>query len=88
VNANGASATVRFELTTTPGDYNNAQILEASPAVASGIMPVAVGANLNGLAPRTTYYYRVIANTASGEIVGAELELTTLAVTYIPLTRR
>ena len=65
VNANGTSTTISFELTTISGDYSGAQVLTANPAIASGILPVAVSTSASGLDPSTTYYYRDLSPAAS-----------------------
>jgi trimeric autotransporter adhesin len=88
VNANGTNTAISFELTTASGDYSAAQVLIAAPAQASDIMPIWVSAFASGLKPSTTYYYRVVAKTASGDFVGTEQEMRTPAVTYVPLMLR
>ena len=49
----------------------------ASPASVSGTSTTAVSASLTGLAPGTTYYYRVVATERTGDAVGATLSFTT-----------
>ena len=66
VNPNGAATTVSFEwgLTAAFGQTTPGQ------AVGSGTAPQAVSAALTGLAPCTTYHYRVTATSAGGTATG------------------
>jgi len=74
VNANGGNAAVSFDygLDTTYGTN-----VAGSPAIVTGSTSTAVSAALTGLAPLTTYHYRVNASN-SGELAnGSDLTFTT-----------
>lgn len=65
INPNGNAATAYFEYGTTP-DYGSQTPVQN---IANGTTAVAISANLMGLLPETTYYFRavgVVDNTASG----------------------
>lgn len=70
----GAGATAGYEATVpcavTPGP---------------GSAEVAVSATLSGLAPATTYHYRLAASSATGHATGAEGTFTTTAAPSVPL---
>jgi hypothetical protein len=73
VNAQGSSVAVSFQWGTTPGGpYPNTAA--ATPGTASGTSGVAVSANLSGLSPSMSVYYRVVA----GAVAGNEQRFTTL----------
>ena len=76
VNAVGGSATVTFEygLTTSYGST-----VTATPSPVTGTTVTSVTAALTGLAPGTTYRYRVNATTAGGTTNGADHTFTTLS---------
>jgi hypothetical protein len=76
VNANGSSTTVTFEYGTTTA-YGSAVV--AIPSPVTGYTNTAVNASLSGLAPNTTYHYRVVAVNASGTTYGADMTFTTEA---------
>ena len=75
VNPNGRATTVRFEYGPTPA------LGSSTPAQASGaaLGAGAVGADVTGLAPSTTYYFRVVASSADGESAGTVGSFTTSA---------
>ena len=56
----------------------------AAGSVPAGAMPTAVQGQLTGLAPNTTYHYRVRATNALGEVAGADRTFTTLPDTTAP----
>jgi hypothetical protein len=70
--ANKESTTYRFEYGTTTA-YGS-----QSPAGTSdGNADKAVSADITGLAPSTTYHFRLVATNASGTSTGADAQLTT-----------
>ncbi len=77
VNPNGAKVTrcvVEFGSSASYG----AERPCAPSAVGSGDVPVPVGVNLTGLAPGTTYHYRLSATSIGGTAYGADQTLRTL----------
>jgi trimeric autotransporter adhesin len=79
VNANGSETMVSFEWgTTAGGPYPNTAPAAESPVAGSADEPVSVG--ISGLAPETTYYYRVVATNAGGTVTSSEASLTTGAL--------
>jgi phosphodiesterase/alkaline phosphatase D-like protein len=71
VNPDGIPVTsCEFEWGTEPGVYSHTAA--CSPAPGSGNAPVAVSAQLTGLAPGTAFYYRLVASNANGANRGAE----------------
>lgn len=73
VNPSGHSTTYQFQFGTTPFLG-----LSTPPAgVGSGTSDIAVHQSVTGLAPGTTYYYRLIAQSAQGSAFGTEQRLTT-----------
>jgi hypothetical protein len=77
VNPNGAPAnvTVKWGLSAAPLNQSTAAV----PAVVTGSAPVSVTANLTGLSPNTTYFYRFEASNSAGNGAGAVLSFTTPA---------
>ena len=76
VNPNGAEVTeCKLEWGTT-NSYGSTQ--PCSPAPGSGTSPVAVSAAITGLAPNTTYRFRVVATNAGGVGEGSEGVFKTL----------
>jgi hypothetical protein len=75
VNANNQNATIFFEYGLAPSTYGTP--VAATPASVSGGITTAVSANLTGLLPYTTYYYRVTATNGSGTSNGSELTFIT-----------
>ncbi len=73
-NPMNTSATVFFEwgLTTAYGST-----LAASPSNVTGNTPVAVSANLTGLAPGATYHFRIGATNPCGTAYGADQSFST-----------
>jgi hypothetical protein len=74
VTPNGTSATYHFEFGTTTS-YGSS----TAEATAGGVAPVAVSADLAGLAPNTTYHVRLVASNADGAAVSADATFTTAA---------
>ncbi|MGD0452468.1 MAG: hypothetical protein ABSB69_02620 [Solirubrobacteraceae bacterium] len=72
---NEGSASCRFEYGTT---IAYGQSVPCSQGVPSGNSPVPVGANLTGLAPDTTYHYRLDASNINGTDVGQDGTFATL----------
>ncbi len=70
VTASNQSTTVTFQWGTTPAFGN---VAPASPSPVSGNTPTAVSANLTGLTPVTTYYFRCVGVNATGTTYGATL---------------
>ena len=70
--AAGGGAGVHFDygLTTAYGSHTPVE-------QATGVTPAAVSAPLGGLAPSTTYHYRVVAATMDGSAAGADQTFTT-----------
>ncbi len=75
VNPNLAFTIVSFEYGTSKG-YGQTATADQSPA--TGTVPVAVSASLNGLTPGTTYHFRVKAENIDGQIYGNDKTFTTL----------
>jgi hypothetical protein len=75
VTANAAHASVRFDIGTSTS-YGK-QI--PSPDV-GGVAAAAVSAGAVGLAPRTTYHYRVVASSVDGTSIGGDRTFTTAGV--------
>ena len=74
VNPNGLSTTYSFQYGTTTG-YG----FQTNPqSAASGTQDQVVSSTLTGLAPGTTYHYRLIATNSSGTTVGLDLRFKTL----------
>ena len=74
VNPNGGSTTVVFEYGLTDG-YGSEVTADQSPL--SGTTEQSVSANLTGLVPGTTYYFRVKATNSEGTSHGAGRTFTT-----------
>ncbi|MGO9320389.1 MAG: hypothetical protein ACLQBY_06270 [Solirubrobacteraceae bacterium] len=55
----------------------------AVPSATGGMQ--AVSAQLSGLAPNTTYHYRVLASSPSGATAGADVTFTTATSSQVPL---
>jgi phosphodiesterase/alkaline phosphatase D-like protein len=55
----------KFEYGTVKGEYIHT-LPCSQPTPLTGASPIAVSANLSGLTPATTYYYRVVATNGSG----------------------
>jgi hypothetical protein len=74
VNANTLSTAVSFEygLNTSYGT-----VVAGSPASVTGTTPASVSAAITGLAPNTTYHFRVKGVNSSGSSDGADLTFTT-----------
>ena len=77
VTPGGAAASWRVEYGTTAAYGSTAAGL---PVTGSGFVGEAVGVTLGGLAPATTYHYRVAASHAYGSGVGGDATFTTASV--------
>jgi hypothetical protein len=75
VDAGGDTTTARVEYGTTPA-YGAAV---DGGSIGAGTLPVDVSAAITGLAPRTTYHYRVVAKNGVGTTPGADATFTTAA---------
>jgi hypothetical protein len=90
VNPRGLATSFRFEYGATAA-YGQST---APTAAGAGLAPAGVEATLTGLAPGTTYHYRLVASNSAGEVAGADMTFTTQADTVAPtisglrLTRR
>jgi hypothetical protein len=73
VNPNGQSTTWYFQLGTTTNYGTNTAVTNAG----SGSKPANVSMSLTGLAPGTTYDYRIVASNGSGTTFGANQTFTT-----------
>ncbi|MBK8323910.1 MAG: right-handed parallel beta-helix repeat-containing protein [Betaproteobacteria bacterium] len=84
VNNRGATTTVTFEYGTTTNYGTN---VAATPStVAGGARNVAVAATLAGLAPSTTYQFRVRGTNSAGTTLGANQSFTTPAAAPVAPT--
>ncbi len=79
VNPNGSATSAYFEWGTdnTLSTSNST----ASQSIGSGTADVSVTADLTGLSPNTTYYYRVIGENSAGVQRGSILSFKTLTLT-------
>jgi hypothetical protein len=83
VNPNDAVlSTCTFEYGTSL-PYTQSTACATTPAASGGPQPVS--APLTGLAPNTTYHYRVTASSPSGAATGADETFTTLASPHVPI---
>jgi hypothetical protein len=73
VNPNGLATTVYFQWGTSPS-YGNST---PSQSIGSGTSTVNVSANLSGLLPNTTYYYRIVASNSAGTTYGSGMSFRT-----------
>ncbi len=83
-NPNGAATSIWFEWGTssTLSTFSST----TAQAIGSGTSAVAVSANLSGLSPNTTYYYRAVGQNSAGTQKDGILSFTTLAVLPIVTT--
>lgn len=77
-NFNSATVTIEYGETTAYGSS-----VTASPSPVNGGTATAVSAFLSGLAPSTTYHYRVVATNAYGTDTGDDATFTTTEVPVI-----
>jgi hypothetical protein len=73
VSPNKEATTYRFEYGTTTA-YGS----QTPAGTSSGNASKAVSADITGLAPSTTYHFRLVATNASGTAMGADAQFTTL----------
>jgi hypothetical protein len=76
VNPNGVATKYHIDYGTTTG-YENAT---SEQSAGSGTAAVPVSVPLTGLAPGTTYHYRLVATTATGNAVGADRTFKTVSL--------
>lgn len=76
VNPNGVDTKYFFEYGTTEG-YGSYTTTEDA---GSGTSPIPVSATIGSLAPGTTYYFRIVASSAIGEVFGGPVGFTTEAL--------
>ncbi len=76
INPNGVDTQYFFEYGTTEsyGSYTSAEDAGA------GTSPAQVSAAIGGLAANTTYYFRIVASSATGEVFGGPVPFTTQAL--------
>jgi len=77
VNPNGVSATVTIQYGLTTA-YGNS--VAATPGTVSGVTATNVLASVSGLAPYTTYHYRVVAANFNETVNGNDMTFTTSAI--------
>ncbi len=77
VNPGGIETTYRFEYGTTTEYGSSTPFPEGS--VGEGVESHAVWASANGLAPGSTYHYRIVATNELGTIYGPDQTFTTLS---------
>jgi hypothetical protein len=77
-NPNGQATVVHFEWGQDSGLAGAAATAEQ--AIGNGVTSVAVGAQLSGLTPSTTYYYRITATSAAGTSKGTIASFTTAPI--------
>ncbi|OFZ27557.1 MAG: hypothetical protein A3D92_08015, partial [Bacteroidetes bacterium RIFCSPHIGHO2_02_FULL_44_7] len=84
VNPNGSATTTWFEY----GTNSTLSTYTQTPAqsIESGSTSQTVSANLNGLNPSTTYYYRLVASNSAGTQYGSILNFTTQKLLVITRT--
>ena len=75
VNPSGSDTTYYFEY----GTSSSLGLKTSSLDAGSGNGVVSVTANLTGLKPGATYYYRLVATSSAGTVDGADASFTTLA---------
>jgi LPXTG-site transpeptidase (sortase) family protein len=83
VNANNADATVSFEYGTTASYGTN---VSGTPSTATGTSNTSVSYALTGLAPNTTYHFRVVATNSAGTNNGSDQSFTTNGVVPMATT--
>jgi len=86
VNPNGSATMVYFQW----GTYDNRNNSTPLQSIGSGTSNVNVSANLSGLLPNTTYYYRIVASNSAGTTYGSWMSFrtaltTTPTVTYFKI---
>jgi hypothetical protein len=86
INPNGLATTYQFEYGKTTAYGTN--VPSTPKSAGSGTGDIAVSANIDGLAPLTTYHYRIVATNSMGTSYGADRILTTQATggKFVPST--
>jgi CSLREA domain-containing protein len=74
--AQGAKVTFQYGKSTSYGSAATASL----PALANS--PASASVGISGLAPKTTYHYRVVVSNAAGTEVGSDEQFTTSAVPH------
>lgn len=82
VSPHKSSTTVKFLYGTVSGLYPDTVTASQSPLFTWGA--TSVSANVTGLAPSTTYYYKVLASNSYGSSPGSELNFTTFPAPTLP----
>jgi hypothetical protein len=86
-NANGLTTQSQgFQYSLSPTLASGVTTIAATPATASGSSATNVSANLTGLSPNTTYYYRSVVTNCHGSKYGSILSFTTNATSTPPPT--
>ena len=78
VNPGGIQTAYRFEYGTEEGVYGHTTPFPEG-SVGEGVESHAVWASAKGLAPGTTYHYRVVASSEAGTVYGPDQTFTTLS---------
>lgn len=81
VNPNGAAVSDCELQWGTDTTYDQGRPVSCRPMPGDGTSAVEVSVQLDGLAPRTTYHYRFVAQNSAGPTYGADTSFTTLAAT-------
>ena len=79
VTPNAGSAGARFEFGTSPAHGSTT----ALQTLAGGLQPQAISATLAGLAPGTTYHFRLVATSPDGTTQGTDATFTTAAASAV-----
>ena len=79
INPNGADTHYYFEYGTMSTFFESDVPAPPGNDAGAGTTPTKVSVGLSGLAPYTTYYYRIVASSSSGTSYGGEGEFTTTA---------
>src|SRR5215471_12603466 len=82
LNPDGLSTTFHFQYGTTTS-YG----LTTAPQTQTGDTSRLVVANINSLAPHTTYHFRIVASNTAGTAFGSDRTFTTLTMTGFPVVK-
>ena len=82
LNPDGLSTTFHFQYGTTTS-YG----LTTAPETQTGDTSRLVVANINSLAPHTTYHFRIVASNTAGTTFGSDRTFTTLTMTGFPVVK-
>ncbi len=86
VNPNSQATTYHFEWG-ADASYGTQVPAEFDLVAGSGAVPVKVSANISGLAPHSTYHFRLVAANPSGTTAGPDQEFITLDASGLPDNR-